>query len=74
MEMKEAMKQSASRHDAFFKQLEDSADGFSTVAEYFGRGIFDKSSSAGSGAGAGAAGSTKPRAGSSAAIDDHVDL
>jgi hypothetical protein len=42
IEMKEAMRASASAHDKFFKQLEDSKDGFSTVAEYFGRGIFDK--------------------------------
>lgn len=42
MDMQEAMRASASQHDKFFKQLEDSADGFSTVAEYFGRGIFDK--------------------------------
>ncbi len=40
------MKESASQHDKFFKQLEDSSDGFSTVAEYFGRGIFDKTPSA----------------------------
>jgi len=26
----------------FFKMLEDSADGFATVSEYFGRGIFSK--------------------------------
>lgn len=29
----------ASQHDVFFKQLEGSADGFATVAEYFGRGL-----------------------------------
>lgn len=28
----------ASQHDAFFKQLEGSADGFATVAEFYGRG------------------------------------
>mmetsp|Transcript_7679 Transcript_7679/g.18771 ORF Transcript_7679/g.18771 Transcript_7679/m.18771 type:complete len:426 (+) Transcript_7679:449-1726(+) len=29
----------ATQHDNFFKQLEGSADGFATVAEYFGRGV-----------------------------------
>ena len=41
-EIKESMKISVSHHDRFFKQLEDSKDGFSTVAEFFGRAIFDK--------------------------------
>jgi len=40
-EIKESMRNSVSQHDKFFKQLDDSADGFATVAEYFGRGIFD---------------------------------
>jgi len=42
MGKKEAMKQSASQHDPFFKKLDASKDGFATVAEYFGSGIFDK--------------------------------
>jgi hypothetical protein len=29
----------ATQHDNFFKQLEGSANGFATVAEYFGRGV-----------------------------------
>ena len=41
-EIKESMKSSATAHDRFFKQLEDSPDGFATVAEYFGRGIFEQ--------------------------------
>jgi len=40
-EIKESMRASVSQHDKFFKQLDDAADGFATVAEYFGRGIFD---------------------------------
>ncbi len=35
------MRQSVNQHDKFFKQLEKSSDGFSTVAEYFGRGMFN---------------------------------
>lgn len=31
---------SAADHDKFFQQLEGSDDGFSVVADYFGRGIF----------------------------------
>jgi vacuolar protein sorting-associated protein 11 len=42
-EIKDSMRQSATQHDRFFKQLDDSADGFATVAEYFGRGVFDDS-------------------------------
>ena len=37
--IKESMKSSAAAHDRFFKQLDDSADGFATVAEYFGRSM-----------------------------------
>jgi len=39
-EIQASMKQSALQHDKFFKALDQ--DGFATVAEYFGRGIFDK--------------------------------
>ena len=41
--VKEHVKQQQQRalaHDDFFKQLELSADGFSTVSEFFGRGMF----------------------------------
>lgn len=51
-EIKANMRQSAGQHDQFLKQLEDSTDGFSTVAEYFGRGIFDEQSKGDSGAAA----------------------
>ena len=30
----------AASHDDFFKQLELSSDGFSTVSDFFGRGMF----------------------------------
>jgi hypothetical protein len=41
-EIKESMKNSANQHDRFFKLLEESNDGFATVAEYFGRGILEQ--------------------------------
>jgi hypothetical protein len=40
-EIKDSMRKSTAQHDKFFKQLQLSNDGFATVAEYFGRGIFD---------------------------------
>jgi hypothetical protein len=40
-EIKERLNASAHQHDRFFAQLDDSTDGFATVAEYFGKGIFD---------------------------------
>jgi hypothetical protein len=39
--LKDSLHRSAKQHDQFFKQLEDSHDGFATVADYFGRGAFD---------------------------------
>ncbi|GAM20486.1 hypothetical protein SAMD00019534_036610 [Acytostelium subglobosum LB1] len=39
LEIKRSQQESAGQHDQFFKQLESSVDGFSTVSEYFGRGI-----------------------------------
>jgi len=41
LEVKRLLMESANLHDQFFKQLEGSPDGFSTVSEYFGRGIFN---------------------------------
>ena len=32
--------QRAHQHDEFFKQLEQAEDGFTSIAEYFGRGMF----------------------------------
>eukprot|EP01083_Nonionella_stella_P075667 205784_1 len=40
-EMKQSMKLSSGQHDKFFKQLDACPDGFSTVAEYFGRGLIN---------------------------------
>jgi len=42
--LKESLKSSANQTERFFKQLEDSQDGFAAVAEYFGRGILDTNS------------------------------
>lgn len=39
-EMKRSLEENIGHHDQFFKQLDASYDGFSTVAEFFGRGIF----------------------------------
>jgi len=41
-EIKRSLEDNIGQHDQFFKQLEASGDGFSTVSEYFGRGIFNK--------------------------------
>lgn len=68
-DMKLSLRQSAVQHDRFFKQLADSADGFATVAEYFGRGALDHlgqptgGPGAGAGAGAGAGGGAGRTAG-----------
>jgi hypothetical protein len=40
--IRSSMKSAASQHDRFFKRLEEERDGFSVVADYFGRGIFEK--------------------------------
>jgi len=42
MEIKQSLEENIGQHDQFFKQLEASPDGFTTVAEYFGREIFSK--------------------------------
>ncbi|KAL6049387.1 Vacuolar protein sorting-associated protein 11 [Balamuthia mandrillaris] len=55
-EIKKALEENAGQHDQFFKQLEGSADGFQTVAEYFGRGIFSPAGASSSRSG-GASGS-----------------
>lgn len=36
-----ALEESAKKHSDFFRQLENSDDGFSVVAKYFGRSMFD---------------------------------
>jgi hypothetical protein len=50
LDVKESMRQGVNHHEKFFKQLENSSDGFATVAEYFGRGMFMGSAAAGSAA------------------------
>jgi len=40
--IRESMKNASTQHDRFFKRLEEEQDGFSVVADYFGRGIFEK--------------------------------
>ena len=35
------MQESANQHDRFYKELEETPDGFKVVADYFGRGLFD---------------------------------
>jgi hypothetical protein len=40
LEIKRSLEENAGQHDQFFKQLEGSLDGFSTVSEYFSKGIF----------------------------------
>lgn len=40
-DMKKQLEESRTDHDAFFKRLGGAKDGFSVVAEYFGRGMFD---------------------------------
>jgi len=38
-----ALEEGARKHSEFFRQLENSNDGFLVVSKYFGRGMFDKS-------------------------------
>ena len=45
MDIVKSQQQSREQHDAFHSQLEKSDDGFSVVAEYFGRGVFRKNTS-----------------------------
>eukprot|EP01027_Heterolobosea_sp_BB2_P011996 GEZU01017408.1.p1 GENE.GEZU01017408.1~~GEZU01017408.1.p1 ORF type:complete len:1030 (+),score=311.54 GEZU01017408.1:190-3090(+) len=58
-EIKRNLEESAQQHEVFFKQLEGSNDGFSTVSEYFGRGIFNRV--------------TKPGEGLDDVDDDYID-
>ena len=43
LELKRQLEESRSDHDAFFKKLSGANDGFGVVAEYFGRGLFNRS-------------------------------
>lgn len=42
LEMKRNLEQNANDHDRFFQLVRNSDDGFSVIAEYFGRGILNK--------------------------------
>ncbi|CAA7024237.1 unnamed protein product [Microthlaspi erraticum] len=42
MEMKRSLEQNSKDQDLFFKQVKSSKDGFSVIAEYFGKGIISK--------------------------------
>ncbi|XP_058070687.1 vacuolar protein-sorting-associated protein 11 homolog [Magnolia sinica] len=44
LEMKRSLEQNAKDHDRFFQQVKDSKDGFSVIADYFGKGIVSKTS------------------------------
>lgn len=41
-EMRAKLNDGAKQHDAFFKEIYNAPDGFACAAEYFGRGIFDR--------------------------------
>lgn len=42
LEMKRSLEQNSKNQDLFFKQVKSSKDGFSVIAEYFGKGIISK--------------------------------
>jgi mannose/fructose-specific phosphotransferase system component IIA len=42
MDIIRAQEQSRSLHEQFHHQLETAQDGFAIVADYFGRGVFNK--------------------------------
>ncbi|KAL6960499.1 Vacuolar protein sorting-associated protein 11 [Sarracenia purpurea var. burkii] len=49
LEMKRSLEQNSKDHDQFFHQVKNSKDGFSVIAEYFGKGIISKTSSVATG-------------------------
>lgn len=42
LDLKRNLEQNAGDHDTFFQLVRNSEDGFSVIADYFGRGIFSK--------------------------------
>ncbi|XVE78322.1 hypothetical protein DITRI_Ditri13aG0135400 [Diplodiscus trichospermus] len=44
MEMKRSLEQNSKDQDRFFQQVKSSKDGFSVIAEYFGKGVISKTS------------------------------
>lgn len=57
LEMKRNLEQNAKDQDRFFQQVKSSKDGFSVIAEYFGKGVISKTSD-GSSAGGNRSGTT----------------
>lgn len=47
LEMKKNLEQNSKDQDRFFQQVKNSRDGFSVIAEYFGKGIISKTKSNG---------------------------
>lgn len=50
LEMKRSLEQNSNDQDRFFQQVKSSKDGFSVIAEYFGKGIISKASNGSNGA------------------------
>lgn len=44
LEMKKNLEQNSNDQDRFYQQVKNSKDGFSVIAEYFGKGIISKTS------------------------------
>lgn len=44
LEMKTSLEQNSKDQDRFFQQVKSSKDGFSVIAEYFGKGVISKTS------------------------------
>lgn len=44
LEMKRSLEQNAKDHDRFFQEVKNSKDGFSVIANYFGKGVVSKTS------------------------------
>ncbi|GLU08050.1 hypothetical protein SLE2022_249790 [Rubroshorea leprosula] len=44
LEMKRSLEQNSKDQDRFFQQIKSSKDGFSVIAEYFGKGVISKTS------------------------------
>lgn len=50
LEMKTSLEQNSKDQDRFFQQVKSSKDGFSVIAEYFGKGVISKTSNGPTGA------------------------
>ncbi|KAK9285024.1 hypothetical protein L1049_024206 [Liquidambar formosana] len=49
LEMRRSLEQNAKDQDRFFQQVKSSKDGFSVIAEYFGKGVISKTSNGAAG-------------------------